>query len=314
MRKIILFFLLFSKVAFSQESNDKIIYLDSLGNESSELSYTHYRIIKDFFLEKPSYKIEEYYKTGSLKKEGVSSTKNKIIYDDTWTFYFENSNKKEVIFFKNGRPSGATEKWYVNGSKKLVGEYIQDEKELTYDLKIYQFWDTKNNQTVVNGTGTFNEIEPLHNSMGKVKDGWKEGEWKGQDLNLKISYTEYYQNGKLTSGKSIDSSNVEYEYKALFIPPKPKKGLEHFYKYIEKNFRIPKSFGNNSGKIIVQFSIEKDGRITDIKILKGDNESANNEAIRLINKYPDWGIGEFRGIKVKTSYSIPITIEAAEDE
>ena len=164
-----------------------------------------------------------------------------------------------------------------------------------------------------------NFFEPLtyHFSvapLGKVKDGWKDGEWKGQDLNLKISYTEYYQNGKLTSGKSIDSSNVEYEYKALFIPPKPKKGLEHFYKYIEKNFRIPKSFGNNSGKIIVQFSIEKDGRITDIKILKGDNESANNEAIRLINKYPDWGIGEFRGIKVKTSYSIPITIEAAEDE
>ena len=75
MRKIILFFLLFSKVVFSQESNDKIIYLDSLYKEVSVENKYYTKIIKDYYLEKSEYKFLTLYKSGKLKEEKNSFRK-----------------------------------------------------------------------------------------------------------------------------------------------------------------------------------------------------------------------------------------------
>lgn len=310
MKKFVLFFLLLSGILFAQESTDKIVYLDSLGKITSRDNHVYYRITKDYDLDKSEYIIEEYYKSGILKKTGPSETKDRISYRKTWISYYENGIKSEVISYEKGRPSGIVFQWYDDGSLKLTGEYIQDQEDLTSNLKVQQFWNSEKKQTVIDGNGDYEENEEFSVSSGKVKNGWKDGEWKGRNPSLKYTFTEFYKDHKLVSGKSTDSLNVESEYTKVFLPPRPKKGLEHFYKYISKNFRIPNE--NVSGKIILEFIINKDGSIGDIKILKSINEKFDNEAIRVISEYPEWGVGELRGIKVRTSYSIPIIIRASE--
>ena len=308
MKKFLFFYLIFTSVLVGQESNDKIIYLDSLKKETSKENHVFYRLVKDYFLNKPEYEIKEYYKSGALKGEGLSQTRDKISYRSKWISYHENGNKESITNYVNGRPSGNIEQWYENGNKRMIGEYIaKSEDKLEYDLKVLQFWNSKNVQTVVDGNGEYDEVETYSIASGKVKNGWKEGEWKGRHPMLKYTFVEIYKDTKLISGKSIDTLNNEYNYEKVFLPPRPKKGIDHFYKYIAKKFRIPEKYGYIDGKIILDFVIDKDGSITNVRILKGMNDEYNNEAIRLISEYPDWGVGELRGIKVKTSYSIPIS-------
>lgn len=313
MKNFLFLYLIFTSVLVGQESNDKIIYLDSLKRETSKENHVFYRFVKDYHLNKPEYEIKEYYKSGALKSEGLSLTRDKISYRSKWISYHENGNKESIINYVNSRPQGNIEQWYENGNKRMIGEYvIKSDDKLEYELKVLQFWNSKNTQTVIDGNGEYEEVETYSIASGKVKNGWKEGEWKGKHPTLKYTFVELYKDTKLVSGKSTDTLNTEYNYEKVFLPPRPKKGVDHFYKYIAKKFRIPKKHGYIDGKIILDFVIDKDGSITNVRILKGMNDEYDNEAIRLISEYPDWGVGELRGIKVKTSYSIPISFTSDE--
>ena len=60
----------------------------------------------------------------------------------------------------------------------------------------------------------------------------------------------------------------------------------------------------------MRFIVEKNGTISDIKVLRSAGEGLDNEAIRLIEAYPDWEPGKYRGRIARIHYSIPITITA----
>lgn len=307
---LFLFLFLLPKIFFSQTNNDKTIYLDSLWKETSKDNYKYHRIVKDYYLDKAEYRFEDYYGAGQIQMEGNSVAKDNLSPNGYFTYYYENGIKKTVCSYEKGRPNGNTSEWYENGAKKLEGEYIQNPAEYSYELKINQYWDSTSKQTVLDGNGEFERKTDNSTESGKIKNGWKEGVWKGENDIYKLKYTELYENGKLINGTSIDSLQEEHKYDKVFLQPRPKKGLDHFYKYIGKKFRIPKSGEGVSGKIILQFEIQKDGSIDkNVKVLKSLGYGLDEEAIRLIREYPDWGVGEFRGVKVKTSYSLPISIK-----
>ena len=98
-------FLLIPKLAICQTSentkfnlsdNDRLIYLDSTHLETKSKDFKFFRIIKDYKLDKESYTILEYYKSGVLKMEGTSKTKEGYPKEGELTYYYENGNKKSV--------------------------------------------------------------------------------------------------------------------------------------------------------------------------------------------------------------------------
>ncbi|MEP7093263.1 MAG: energy transducer TonB, partial [Flavobacterium sp.] len=75
-RKYLLVFLfLLPNIFFSQSSNDKTVYLDSLWKETSKENHKYYRIVKDYYLDKEEYRFEDYYSPGKIQMEGNSSVK-----------------------------------------------------------------------------------------------------------------------------------------------------------------------------------------------------------------------------------------------
>ncbi len=60
------------------------------------------------------------------------------------------------------------------------------------------------------------------------------------------------------------------------------------------------------GKVLVDFIIGKDGKITDVQVLKGVDPLLDEEAIRVINASPKWKPGRLNGQKVRTSMTIPV--------
>lgn len=307
---IALLFLFVPKIVICQtSSNDKTVYLDSIWNETTEGNHQYYRVIKDYYIEKDTYKINDFYKSGVLQMEGTSVTKDANSKEGEFIFYYENRTKKEVTNYIKSRPNGKEIEWYENGNKKLEGEYIEDEKTFVGELKINQFWNTKNIQTVVDGNGDYEEISEFFFASGKIKKGFKDGFWEGYDKKIGYTYRENYENQKLISGISIDSNKVSHDYKVVETRPEPKKGMMNFYKHVTKNFQTPDVKGLN-GKIFVTFVVEKDGSITDAKIIKDIGYGTGDEAIRVLMSYPAWTPGESRGMKVRCTFSLPISIQS----
>jgi len=82
--------------------------------------------------------------------------------------------------------------------------------------------------------------------------------------------------------------------------------MEHF---IFSNIKYPLKAKEQKiqGKVYVQFIVEKDGSISEIKIRRGAHELLDQEAIRVVKMMPNWKPGTMRGRKVRVRYTLPIT-------
>jgi protein TonB len=91
----------------------------------------------------------------------------------------------------------------------------------------------------------------------------------------------------------------------------PVGGYELFYDYLLRNLQYPKEARASkiTGKVIVEFVVEKDGSISskNITILKSPHKSLSKEAIRLVKNGPKWSPGKSKGIPVRTKKVLPIS-------
>lgn len=60
------------------------------------------------------------------------------------------------------------------------------------------------------------------------------------------------------------------------------------------------------GKVMVDFIIDKDGKVTDVKVVRGVDPELDAEAVRVISASPKWKAGWVNGHKVRTSLTIPV--------
>lgn len=105
------------------------------------------------------------------------------------------------------------------------------------------------------------------------------------------------------------SNDIVYNTAGIDVKPDFPGGQEAFYKFIWENYNTPKVAGLK-GKIYVTFVIEKDGSLTDIKVLRDIGYGTGKEAIRVLKLSPKWLPGEQGGKKVRCTYSLPISIES----
>ena len=84
--------------------------------------------------------------------------------------------------------------------------------------------------------------------------------------------------------------------------------LMTFRNWAMKQVRYPQvAWENNiSGRVLLTFVIERDGSLTNIKILQTPDESLSNEAIRIMKLSPKWTPGMQRGQAVRVKYTLPI--------
>jgi protein TonB len=108
----------------------------------------------------------------------------------------------------------------------------------------------------------------------------------------------------------VDDTNI-YSSAGIEVKPDFPGGIEKFYKYVGNNYRAPEEEGLK-GKVYVTFVVEKDGSLTDIKVIRDIGYGTGQEAVRVLKKCPKWNPGEQNGKKVRVLYSLPITIQSAE--
>ena len=109
----------------------------------------------------------------------------------------------------------------------------------------------------------------------------------------------------------VEEDNSIYNNAGIEVKPDFPGGMEKFYKFVGNNYQTPEEDGLK-GKVYVTFVVEKDGSLTDIKVIRDIGYGTGKEAIRVLNKCPKWTPGEQNGKKVRVLYSLPITIQSAE--
>lgn len=100
-------------------------------------------------------------------------------------------------------------------------------------------------------------------------------------------------------------------YNIVGIETKPEYpgGMSVFYEYINSEFRDPKVNGLK-GIVFVCFIVEKDGSLTDIKVLRDTGHDTGEKVVRLLKNSLKWTPGYQNGRKVRVMYSLPINISA----
>lgn len=85
-------------------------------------------------------------------------------------------------------------------------------------------------------------------------------------------------------------------------------GEEALFKFLGKNIDYPQMAADAgiTGMVYVTFVIEKDGSVSDARILKGIGGGCDEEALRVVKQMPKWSPGKQRGKSVKVQYNLPV--------
>ena len=85
-------------------------------------------------------------------------------------------------------------------------------------------------------------------------------------------------------------------------------GMAEAMKFLAKNINYPveSQKAKIEGRVIVQFVVKENGKVADIKVMRGVSPELDAEAIRVVSMMPDWIPGKQRGKAVDVKYTMPI--------
>lgn len=216
------------------------------------------------------------------------------------------SNEEDVFVVVENMPefpNSSVQQWIAKNVK-----YPREAREKNIEGKVYvQFIIEKDGSTsnakIIRGIDPLLDNEALRvvNEMPK----WKPGKQRGQEV--RVNYT-LPINFALNNPKDAQNSSESGPDVFIVVETMPTFPGGNPQNWIAKNIKYPAIAIDNGiqGKVFVQFVIEKDGSITDTKVIRGVDASLDNEALRVIKTMPNWNPGKQKGNAVRVLYTMPI--------
>lgn len=123
--------------------------------------------------------------------------------------------------------------------------------------------------------------------------------------------TETTQDHPIKTGNSSSSMALE----DIDQRPQPQEGMTNFLRYIGQNYAYPKEaeIAKVKGRVVVTFVVERDGSLTDVKIVRDLGYGTGEEAVRVIQNSEKWKPGYHNGEAVRVQYTLPIVLNMNTD-
>ena len=82
----------------------------------------------------------------------------------------------------------------------------------------------------------------------------------------------------------------------------------HFSRWVNSNLNYPEIARENNvmGRVTLQFTVEKDGSVTNVKVLRSVDPALDKEAVRVVSMSPKWSPGKHEGRPVSVTYTFPV--------
>jgi len=195
----------------------------------------------------------------------------------------------------------------------------------TYQIVMYEYDDSDrvpiNDTVIYNEDGSYTEIK---------REREKDPETGG--MRTKVCLSAYDKDGNPTTGfhiktepnhgdtsvyhitpiegfhfpaEVVDNDSI---YNVVDEMPKFPDGEQAMMKYLADNIKYPQGAKDEGieGRVFVNFVVEKDGSINEVKVLRGIGGGCDEEAFRVISAMPKWKPGKHKGQLVRVHYTIPI--------
>lgn len=329
MKKIITFIHLcfFFSVVNAQKKQNVYFFKNNGKEVSLKDSADFIRVVLEPDSGETNFVLQEFHANGKRKTVGkISSFEPRLVYEGVILRLDTLGKRKEITTYEKGVPIGMSYQYFSNGKLHKQTEYLafvpqgnvspstmlaMDKAPFNPNSKLIYLADSLGVEQVKDGNGYVKTIQLMGKDEqmeeGSYADGVKHGIWKGSATASGTSFVETYEKGKLISGESI-KEGVKYPYTDWGQPPSFKGGINKFYEYVGYSVRYPSDAARDriGGTIVVEFTIERDGRTSEVGVKQSVFPSLDDEAKRVVKFSPKWIPGTMRGIPVRVRYTIPI--------
>lgn len=114
-----------------------------------------------------------------------------------------------------------------------------------------------------------------------------------------------------SSAVATTSQGEDEVYMSVEKNPEFPGGVNAMMDYLRGNLKYPESAKKNKqeGRVFIGFIVEKDGSVSNVKVLRGVCEELDSEAVRVVKSMPTWIAGRDKGKPVRVQYTLPIVFK-----
>lgn len=314
---LLFFFLLCTALAASAQKTVATLFLkdnDEYVNHRDSADYI--RIIQKTESPAALFMVTDFYKDGQKRSVGSSLRVFPTQYEGQYISYFKNGKRKQIATYHEGSLTDTIYNFYPNGElyNVMVNRPVPKRADLLIaepEYYIVTVKDSLGKDLVVNGNGEcmlYNEDFNYINESGSIRNGLHDGIWTGELKDVRLKYTETYEEGKLISGKSIDDDGTVRIYATANMLAGFKGGTDKFFRTVGKKIRYPMSAVRNKaqGLVPITFTIKEDGTLADFLVIGDADKELAAEVIIAFKTSPLWEPAVKKGKKVKTKFALPM--------
>ena len=122
-------------------------------------------------------------------------------------------------------------------------------------------------------------------------------------------YTGNWNNASINWQVQKNTTDLNQTFTKVDENPKFPGGIDQFYRYISKNIYAEDGTTTN---ILTSFTVDKEGKVINPRIIKGDYSFLNLQILKILAKSPKFIPGKMNGVPVNVFYTIPINIVGSE--
>lgn len=201
---------------------------------------------------------------------------------------------------------GGLDKFYEYVNKNFDFSKVTKPGRMITSYTINEFGEIKNIKVV-----QFVDVESATEIIRVLKNcpKWEPATRGGKLISVEIKFPLDFKLSKKTEQavtNKLDKPSNEFLLDS--VNNKTQGGMSKFYSFIKKNYNTP-DVPNLKGKVIVGFTINEDGTLSDFKIVKDLKHGTAEELIRVLKLTSGkWTPAQKEGKKVKSTFTLPINI------
>jgi len=125
---------------------------------------------------------------------------------------------------------------------------------------------------------------------------------------LGVEITDYVN--EVVEEEKIEEEAIPFQ----LVEEKPKfmgGDANEFSKWVNSHLEYPEIAKENGvqGRVTLQFTVETNGAVTNVKVLRGVEASLDNEAVKVVSSSPKWTPGKQRERPVRVTYTFPVIFQ-----
>lgn len=151
------------------------------------------------------------------------------------------------------------------------------------------------------------DLPPPTDELEKANPGPETVEGNGIDEVAIVAPPEDLPASEATKPAEVEAKEPEI-FERVEVQPEFVGGMEAFRTFLVKNLRYPNAAqrSNVQGKVYLNFTVEADGSLSNITVLRGIGFGCDEEALRVMKLMPKWKPGKQSGRAVRVKFNMPI--------